>query len=153
MIRAILGPLSTVDIDVQSSDESTGTVSGSGSYYPGDTAVLLATAAPGYRFAGWSTGDTDNPLYLRVTTGGSIIGSFLRDTGIDPIDSSLSPFTSHLSGLTLTVENPSGNPVDLYDITGRLLATFNSPLSTFNFQLPGSYLLRCGTAVQKIVVQ
>ena len=153
MIRAILGPLSTVDIDVQSSDESTGTVSGSGSYYPGDTAVLLATAAPGYRFAGWSTGDTDNPLYLRVTTGGSIIGSFLRDTGIDPIDSSLSPFTSHLSGLTLTVENPSGNPVDLYDITGRLLATFNSPLSTFNFQLPGVYLLRSGTTVQKIVVQ
>ena len=153
MIRALLGPLSPVDIDVQSSDESTGTVSGSGSYYPGDTAVLLATPAPGYRFAGWSTGDTDNPLYLRVTTGGSIIGSFLRDTGIDPIDSHLSPFTSHLSGLTLTVENPSGNPVDLYDIQGRLLSIFNSQHSTFNFQLPGAYLLRCGTAVQKIVVQ
>ena len=153
MIRAILGSLSPVDIEVLSSDDTKGTVSGSGSYYPGDTAVLFATPAPGYRFAGWSTGDTDNPLYLRVTSSGSIIGSFLPATGIDPIDSHPSPFIAHLSGLTLTVENTSGDPVDLYDIQGRLLSTFNSQLSIFNFQLPGVYLLRCGTTVQKIVAQ
>lgn len=151
MIQALLGPLQPVDIDVQSSDESTGTVSGSGSYYPGDTAVLLATPAPGYRFAGWSTGDTDNPLYLRVTTGGSIIGSFLRDTGIDDIEKT--ELKINISDLTLTIENPSGEFLTLYDLQGRQLATFNSPLSTFNFQLPGVYLLRSETSLHKIIAQ
>lgn len=150
MIRAILGPLSTVDIDVQTSDPSKGTVSGSGSYYPGDTAILVAHPALGYRFAGWSTGDTDNPLYLRVTTGGSIIGSFLPAIGIDEINTS--KLKIELSGLSLNVDNPNGEQLDLYDVQGRLLAT--SELSVFNFQFstPGVYLLHSGSTVRKIVV-
>ena len=40
---------------------------------------------------------------------------------------------------------------DLYDITGRCLATSNLSLFTFHFSLPGVYLLRSGATVQKIV--
>lgn len=151
MIRALLGPLEPVNIDVQSSDPDKGTVSGSGSYYPGDTAVLLATPASGYRFAGWSTGDTDNPLYLRVTSASSIIGSFLPAVGIEEIDNS--KVKIEINGLTLKVENLSGESLDLYDITGRHLASSN--LSTFNFQfsIPGVYLLRSTAATYKIVAQ
>ncbi len=149
MIRALLGPLELVDIEVLSSDESKGTVSGSGTFYPGDTAVLLATPAPGYRFAGWSTGDTDNPLYLRVTAAGSIIGSFLPDVGIGEVENE--KWKVEISYLTLRVKNLSGEPVDLYDITGRHLATSHLSPFTFHLPAPGVYLLRCGTTVQKIV--
>ena len=149
MIRALLGPLQPVDIDVQSSDPDKGTVSGSGTYYPGDTAVLLATPAPGYRFAGWSTGDTDNPLYLRVTSPGSIIGSFLPAVGIGEVESG--KWSVELSGLTLTVSNLEETPLDLYDVTGRHLSSFNIQHSTFNLPAPGVYLLRCGTTIKKIV--
>ena len=151
MIRALLGPLEPVDIEVKSSDPDKGSVSGSGSYYPGDTAVLLATPAPSYRFAGWSTGDTDNPLYLRVTSASSIIGSFLPAVGIEEIDNS--KVKIEINGLTLKVENLSGESLDLYDITGRHLASSN--LSTFNFQfsIPGVYLLRSTAATYKIVAQ
>ena len=38
-----------------------GTVSGAGSYGFGDTVSLLATASPGYRFAGWTDHDRFNP--------------------------------------------------------------------------------------------
>ena len=149
MIRALLGPLETVDIDVQTSDPAMGTVTGSGSYYPGDTAILVATPAPGYRFAGWSTGDNDNPLYLRVTAPGTIIGAFLPDVGIGKIENLKLKIEN--SGLDLKVENPAVLPLELYDITGRCLATSNLSLFTFHFSLPGVYLLRSGATVQKIV--
>ena len=149
MLRALLGPLQPVDIDVQSSDPEKGTVSGSGSYFPGDTAILLATPAPGYRFAGWSTGDTDNPLYLRVTSPSSIIGSFLPAAGIEEIENS--KLKIEISGLYLQVENPTGRPFDLYDITGRHLATSHLSSFTFHLPTPGVYLLRSGSTVQKIV--
>lgn len=50
--------------------------------------------------------------------------------------------TYRVQGLVLTVENPDGATVRLYDIMGRQLAT--SKLPTFNFQLPtsGIYLLQ-----------
>ncbi len=149
MIRALLGPLATVDIDVQTSDPNKGTVSGSGSYYPGDTAILVATPAEGYRFSGWSTGDTDNPLYLRVTGPGSIIGSFLPSVGIEEIENSI--LKIEMNGLGLNVEKPSDLPLELYDITGRLLATSHHSSFTFQLPTPGVYLLRTPTTVQKIV--
>jgi len=149
MIRALLGPLQPVDIEVLSSDETKGTVDGSGTYYPGDTAVLTASPAPGYRFAGWSTGDTDNPLYLRVTGAGSIIGSFLPAVGIGEIENS--ELKIEKSGLALTVENLTGDPLELYDITGRHLSSFPVQHSTFILPASGVYLLRCGSVVRKIV--
>ena len=151
MIRALLGPLTTVDIDVQSSNTAMGTVSGSGSYYPGDTAVLTASPAPGYRFAGWSTGDTDNPLYLRVTAPSSIIGSFLPAVGIDEIDNQ--EMIVEVNDLELRVENPTGSPLELYDITGRHLATSNLSIFNFQFSIPGVYLLRSPSTTCKIVAQ
>ena len=56
-----------------------------------------------------------------------------------------------INGLTLTVGNPTGHTVDLYDITGRHLATSNLSIFNFQFPIPGVYLLRCGSTVKKIV--
>jgi hypothetical protein len=75
----------------------------------------------------------------------------VSDVSIDDVDSHLSPLTFHLSGLALSVSNPTALPVELYDIEGRQLST--SHLSPFTFHLPaaGVYILRCGAFVKKIV--
>ena len=51
-------------------DLTRGTVSGSGTYAFGDTVSMLAMAADGYRFSGWSDGCKFNPREI-ITTGGS----------------------------------------------------------------------------------
>ena len=149
MIRALFGSLAPVDITVLSSDESQGTVSGGGTYYPGDTARLVASPAAGYRFAGWSNGVNDNPYLYPVTTATILVGSFIPDVGIGEIDNS--ELKIEISGLTVTVDNPTGDPVTLFDIQGRHLATSNLPFFNFHFSNPGVYLLRCGATVRKIV--
>lgn len=149
MIRTILGPLEPVDIDVISSDTTKGTVSGSGSYFPGDTAVLLATPAPGYRFAGWSTGDNDNPLYYRVSSAGSIIGSFLPAVGIEEPENS--KLRIEISGLTLSVDNPDDQPVYLFDIQGRHLVTLSATHTSYLLPASGVYFLHGRDFVRKIV--
>lgn len=61
--------------------------------------------------------------------------------------------TYRLQGLALTVENPDGATVRIYDMLGRQLAT--SRLSTFNFQFPtsGIYLLQAdGCPARRIAV-
>ena len=151
MIRGVFGDLQPVEINAVSSNEAYGTVEGGGSYYPGDTALLTARPADGYRFVSWSNGATENPLRYFVTGPVSIIGSFLPNVGIDGIDDS--KLKIEISGLELKVENPDGLPVELYDITGRLLSTHHSSLITHHFSTPGVYLLRTSSATYKIVAQ
>lgn len=54
-------------IEVQSSDENIGTVSGSGVFEYLDTIVLTATAVSPYHFVQWSDGNTQNPRPFVVT--------------------------------------------------------------------------------------
>lgn len=149
MIRALLGPLEQVEVTVESSDPSRGAVSGGGFYYPGDTAVLTATAASGYRFAGWSTGHRDNPLYYRVSTAETIIATFVPNVGIEGIENS--KLKIEIQGLSLGIENPDGEHLALYDIDGRQLAQSLSHSVTFTLPSSGVYILRCGDFVKKIV--
>lgn len=59
---------STAHLSVVSSDPARGTVSGSGTY-PVDSlrVLLLATAAPGYRFDHWTSGNPANPIITSPT--------------------------------------------------------------------------------------
>jgi uncharacterized repeat protein (TIGR02543 family) len=54
-------------VTVTASPTAGGTVSGSGTYYHGETATLTATASVGYTFMGWSDGVMDNPRNVTVT--------------------------------------------------------------------------------------
>ena len=59
---------STSEVNVVSSDPTRGSVSGSGTYaVDGDRAILLATAAPGYRFSHWASGNRFNPIFYYPT--------------------------------------------------------------------------------------
>lgn len=59
-----------------------------------------------------------------------------------------------VTGLDLTVENPDGATLRLYDLSGRLLSTSLAPSSAIHFQLPapGVYLLQAdGYPAQRVV--
>lgn len=151
MIRALLGELAPVIISVEPSQADRGSVTGGGSYYPGDTAILLATPAEGYRFARWSTGSRDNPCHYRVQGPESITAYFVTSEGIDEADAENLSVVQN--GLDITISNPKGLPLSLYDITGRHLVTSNVSIFTFQFPIPGVYLLSSGETVRKLVVR
>ncbi len=54
-------------VAAKANNVSMGNVTGSGSYFYGDTAMLTATANKGYHFVNWSDGNTDNPRQIVVT--------------------------------------------------------------------------------------
>ena len=150
MIRALLGELEQVTVTVEANYADRGTVDGSGSYYPGDTAILTATPAAGYRFAGWSTGEQDNPLHLRVTGPATIIAAFVpQPVGIE--ESELEGCRVELSGLNLTIDNPQGLTVSLYDMQGRQLVSSASRQASFTLPAAGVYMLQAGGKSHKIV--
>ena len=58
-------------------DSKYGTVEGDGTYYIGDTAVLIATANNGYKFIGWSDGDTASVSTFEVTEDLDLTANFV----------------------------------------------------------------------------
>ena len=67
-------------VEVQSSDATIGSVSGSGVFEYLDTAVLTATAVTPYHFVRWSDGNTQNPRQFVVTSNAVRTAIFGIDT-------------------------------------------------------------------------
>lgn len=64
------------DISVASSDNTKGSVTGSGTYDYGSVAMLTATAQIGYQFNGWNDGSIENPHYVAVLGDASYLAYF-----------------------------------------------------------------------------
>lgn len=83
------------------------------------------------------------------------IRAMLQDVpvGISPVEGD--GLTFHLEGRTLTVDNPDGRTVTLYDILGRPVHTFlPSARQTVTLPTAGVYILQAGTLPgQRIVVK
>lgn len=148
-IRAVLAPMNMVHLSVMPNDINKGDIIGGGNYYPGDVAELIAEPHTGYRFFEWSTGSADNPYRFVIDCDTLIIGYFVGRNGIGEIENSGLRIENH--GLSLMVENPSGEPVEIYDLQGRQLATSKSSVFNYQFSIPGVYLLRSGATAHKIV--
>lgn len=152
LIRAIMSNVEQVHLAVSPNDINLGDVYGGGFYWPGTNVVLNALPKNGSRFSYWSNGSTDNPLYFIITCDTAFVAFFESVDGISDVESDGLAFT--LDGRTLTVTLPSHIPsAELYDVQGRELASFHSPLFTFHFSAPGVYLLKSfGLPARKIVV-
>ena len=108
-------------------------------------AVLNAVPANGYRFDHWSTGSTDNPYILTITSDTTIICYFVAngtqgigEVGEDDIHISVS--NGHIN-----VEGVVDEEVRVYDITGRMVQNYSLP--------SGVYIVKIGTLPeQKVVV-
>lgn len=109
-------------------------------------AVLYAVPADGYRFDHWSTGSTDNPYTLTVTTDTTVIGYFVLNGGtegigeIDEDNIRISVLDGHIC-----VEGITNEELRVYDITGRMVQNRSLP--------SGVYIVKIGTLpAQKVVV-
>lgn len=60
------GTSGQVTVSATVDDESMGSVTGTGSFIPGESVTLIATANEGYRFVKWGDGVTDNPRNVTV---------------------------------------------------------------------------------------
>ena len=77
MVRPVLTNVVTnYTITAVSSNTGIGTVTGGGTYAPGETAVLMASAISGYRFTGWNDGNTENPRSVVVSGNATYTASF-----------------------------------------------------------------------------
>ena len=68
------------DITVLSVDESTGTVSGSGSYKYATTQTISATPVEHYHFQKWNDGNTENPRSITIAGTATYTATFVLDT-------------------------------------------------------------------------
>lgn len=67
-------------INAVASDSTMGTVTGSGSYNGGDTAVVVATSGVGHHFVAWSNGETVDTLRIVVNGDSTLTAYFAADT-------------------------------------------------------------------------
>ena len=137
----------TYTVTVTADNPTNGSVTGGGVFEEGTTITLTATPADGYRFDHWSTGSTDNPYTLTVTSDTTIIGYFVLEgggtEGIDEVgegDIHISVIDGHIH-----VEGVAEEEVRVYDITGRMVQNRSLP--------SGVYMVKIGlSTAQKVVV-
>ncbi|MDY6371014.1 MAG: leucine-rich repeat protein, partial [Bacteroidales bacterium] len=135
----------TYTVTVTADNPTNGSVTGGGVFEEGTTITLTATPSDGYHFDHWSTGGTDNPYTLTVTSDTTIIGYFVANgsQGIDEVvegDIHISVSDGHIN-----VEGVAEKEVQVYDITGRMVQNRSLP--------SGVYIVKIGTlAAHKVVV-
>lgn len=150
MIRAVMEPTPVFHIAATPNDITMGNVEGMGDFYQGDTCTLFAIATSPYHFTGWSNGEQTNPLRFAVTSDSVFVAFFSANEGIDPVEGL--PLAACTDGLTLTVTNPEGRQVALYDVMGRLLTAFRDTHLSLDLPAAGVYLLQAaGLPARRIV--
>ena len=139
-------------ITVLSADETMGTASGSGAYQQGTTATISAQPHPGYQFARWNDGVTDNPRTLVVTSDATYIANFAttQDIGQTEPDIHLTP----LPGNTIRIIGAQNRHIEVYDMMGRRWASRHCTEAQTLLQLPaaGVYMVVVDTATAHRVV-
>lgn len=136
----------TYNVTVTVDNPATGSVTGGGVYEEGSSVTITAYPADGYHFDHWSTGSTDNPYTLTVTSDTTVIAYFVSNGGTEGIgEVGVNDIRISVSGGRVCVEGITTEEVRVYDITGRMVQNHSLP--------SGVYIVKVGTLpAQKIVV-
>ena len=128
-----------------------GSVTGSATYTKGATATITATAAEGYKFVGWSDGNTDNPRTIVVTGDLAITAVFESVTAID--DEAAAAVNIFAYSNTIVVENADSD-ISVYDANGRLIATAQPAGQRTEILIAnkGVYLVKVGNTAKRVMV-
>lgn len=172
-------------VTVEANPEGICELYGGGHYTDGETVeigyILPETATIGgyWEFLGWSNGETDNPLFIKVFSDTTIIANFqwVEDTTTEGIDNypmttadckiSIYPNPAY-SDVTISVNEPSD--ISILDMTGRTIihstesktaVSGGSRFSSYRFSvsnfIPGAYFVRIATAkgvlVRRLIVK
>ena len=134
-----------------SSNDTMGSVSGSGIYDPLDRVSIGATPFDGYRFVRWHDGATENPREVEVLGDTTFVAVFrdINDTvAVEEVSSpepafSLKPNPTH-DELMVTIGEEGSLQLQLFDASGRMLRqqTFSSQVRLDVGNLPaGQYFV------------
>lgn len=150
MLRAVFMPRREYNVVASPNDVTLGDVYGMGLYLPGDTISLRAVPKSGCDFVEWSTGSIANPMSFVLTCDTAFVAVFRSRTGIEGVDDSGLRVTT--DGLNVTVDNPTGEPLELYDIQGRLISTSEIRNTVFRLPTSGVYILKVGGMPSRKIV-
>lgn len=135
------------------SNDSFGSVTGSGQYAEGMEAELAAIPNQGYGFAGWDNGSTQNPYRLLVESDTTVVAQFVPLESIADIATDI---RLSATGLRLSISNAEGRTIDIVDLTGRRIAYIARAAANEQVYVPapGVYFVRFDyAATKKIVVR
>lgn len=138
-------------ITVVSANPSMGTVEGNGSYEYGSVVQIKANPLPNHEFVSWTDGNTENPRDVTVLGVATYIAQFQSTIGIDDIEkNAIKVYSLHNR---IIVESPEELSVQLFDITGKLIAENNDHTNqkVFTVDARGIYLVRCSDGSMKKV--
>ena len=136
-------------VDVSSSDDSMGSVMGSGEYAEGSEVTLAAIPADGYRFVRWNDGNTENPRRVTVTGDMTFVAEFELD-GSAVESPGNDAMRVYVVGRTLHVEN-NADTYRVYTATGQLV--YMGDDTTVSLADAGVYIVRTGERSQKVIVK
>ncbi|MDR1544987.1 MAG: leucine-rich repeat protein [Prevotellaceae bacterium] len=148
------------NLTVQSEDENKGLASiTEENTCSNNEAKITATPLPGYQFAQWSDGNTENPRTVTVTEDMTLTATFSIITGIDGTQATALALYPNPVRDELFISGVSGNEmVVITDLSGRMVEAKNfSPLQNGNMtinvsHLPqGIYFVKIGNAARKFI--
>lgn len=135
-------------ITASATDNTMGNVTGSGTYYVGESVTLKATAKTGYYFTGWSDSNTDNPRTFTATENVALQANFavayprvyaydldIVDNG-DSYTFSFKPNTDAVSGNLLLYSEDGTTVVQTYAISTPILAHTATSVTLNKTDLP-----------------
>ena len=135
-------------ISVSSANPEMGTATGGGTFAYGTTIQISASPFTNYEFVRWDDGDTDNPRIITVTEDATYMAEFQPSVGVDDFVAKESEIYSY--GHQIFVNHAEGQPVEIYDITGRLIISESNNLQdrrVFTVNASGMYLVRTGNGI------
>ena len=131
-------------ITATSADEAMGSVTGSGTYPNGFTAILRATPLPGYAFYQWDDGSSDNPREVTVTGDAGYVATFIATNGITGAEDQT--FRISNEGRELVVSGAANSTIRVYDMMGRLVSSCQKAEENCRLSVPaaGIYIVQVG---------
>lgn len=139
-------------ISVSSANPEMGTATGGGIYDYGTVIEISATPFADYEFVRWDDGNTDNPRFITVTEDATYMAEFQPLVGVDDFVAKEAEIYSY--GHQIFVNHAEGQPVEIYDMTGRLIISESNNLQdrrVFTVNASGMYLVRTGNGFVKKV--
>ena len=129
-----------------------GEVTGVGNYVMGDTVVLTAIAAEGYRFVMWSDSVMENPRTIVVASDTTLTALFEVDqTAIN--EEEAENVNIFAFGNTIVVENAEAD-IFVYDAMGRLIDRVIPDAGRTEIQIQGVgiHVVKTGNAAKRVMI-
>jgi hypothetical protein len=138
-------------ITVVSEQSEMGTATGGGTFPYGSVIQIEAIPFDGYEFLRWTGGNTDNPRTITVTGNKSYSALFRVAAGIDDHEQSNVKIFSQ--GNRIVVDGAEGQTVEIYDVSGKLVArdTHVANHRVFTVTASGVYTVKTDNGITKKV--